>query len=317
MLDTRTFGKTLVAKRPRRRIYKSELKYKTTLKHSLTNPVTEHYDQGFSMNNMGDNKQYLVSWYSVAVEMTPTITDNMLASSSGAVITSVSTNQEIFFDHISSCLTGRNNAGHPCQVKIYKCMPRRDILQSHQAITGANPLMFQQGFADMGVESKATFAQAYNLPSATPYGSGQWCSMFKVKLILSKTVEPGEQIRLNYKRKVGYPVKKSQYGLPTSGSHAGLYRHMKRCGPLYLIRVQGCVTHDESLVAYPLADTDLHATWGLYNMDWILEKWAVYRAPFVGPTRLAGDYETASHTFTKANDGLFTTENPNEAPPTA
>lgn len=296
----------------RTRQRKSNMLYTSILKHGLTQPAIEVDNAHGSIAVLGDSLQGVCAWYAFELETTPAQFDRILSASQNLAIGSVSQNQEVWFDGCRNQVMFRNNSQHCAQVTIYKCYPRMDITTAH-SVSGANPVTLQQGFSATAQENKAGFATFYNDYNSTPYMSPNWCSLFKVKPFRNKFLQPGESLMLNHKRSLGFLIKKSSAGLTTTDSFAGAYNHMRKNGPIYLVRVRGTVVHDESLLAYPLSvNSDMHVTTGGFSVDWVQSSKLDYRAPFIAPTRVQGTYTRLPSAITRVNTVQYTTETPLE-----
>lgn len=297
----RRYGKRLRPKMRRMKRRAGGALYRTILSKGLTQPATELSATSGNISSIQDNIQGNCSWYSMPMETTPAIFDRILSASQNLAITGVSIVQEVFLDTVKVQLNMRNNSSQDCNVQIYKCTPRIDLATA-SGIYGSDPTLFTSGITSLATEAKATSLPNYYDQNVTPYMSATWCSMFKIKPLVKRFLKPGEEIKLRRSRKVGYVIKKSKYGIATGESFAGVYDHLKRNGPIYLIKVTGSIVHDESTISYPLqSGTSTKVTYGGFNVDWVQNVRINYRCPFVTPTRVLGQYTELPSNLLRTN----------------
>lgn len=301
--------------RRRGKVSKSGLLYRSILKHGLTQPAIELDTDHGSLAQIGNNLQAYCQWYGFQLETTPAIYDRILTAASNAAIGSVNINQEVFFESCKNSVTFRNAGNHSCVVQVFKCYPRVDYLvYAGHTVGGLNPTLLQSGFTDTTTEAKATSAIAYNDWNATPYMSPAWCGIFKMKPVMKRVLQPGEQTMIRHSKKLLRKITKTQMGVGGASSFASLYEHMRRNGPVYLVKVYGDLSHDHSLITTPMTSaTDLHVTRGGFQVDWVKTTKFEYRAPFVTPTRVQGYYTKLPQNILAVNEKQMTTDVPQEA----
>ena len=269
-------------KRSKFKKFRQGLLYKSVLKHALTQESIEMDSYNGTIAKTGSNQQHTCQWLSLAVETQPATFDRILAASINTTITSVNLNQQAYLERVDNHVDFRNNGLVDAMITLFMCYPRADYSWNDgNKVYGANPQLLIDGFTNTLEEYKATSLVAFSDFNATPYMSPPWCSMFRIKPIKKRIMKPGTQFRFNYKKAINYIIKKAKYGLINTDDFAGKYDHMRRNGPLLLVKVEGTVAYDGSLRAgsastsstssFPSGtDSTYHATIGGYVVDWVM-----------------------------------------------
>lgn len=101
-----------------------------------------------------------------------------------------------------------------------------------------------------------------------------------------------------------------------ASSFSANYSAFQHNGSFLLVKVEGDLVHDESLVAYPLANTDLHVSTGTFNVDWLCTREIKFWTPPVSSNQYIG-IDNALSVMTRNHEDEFTTFAPNEVPQSA
>lgn len=221
--------------------------------NAATSPVNLSTEFAYTLANIGNSTQNKCSWFCWAT-CRPGDLDTVLAACSNDVITNVPAQYKAYIQRITFSSQFKNASNHRTDITVYKLYPRRDIPAAYGDMTGLNPTFLQGAFSNLDASSAAVRLKAYNEHGADPYES-LLPTFYRIKKILRKFMEPGQFFTVvsKIRNKV---VSKSQFGLQvTNSSIASQWDYLKRFGPLYLVRAQGPIVHDEAKGVLPIVDS--------------------------------------------------------------
>lgn len=113
---------------------------------------------------------------------------------------------------------------------------------------GLNPTMLQTFFSQVSTASEAARMPAYNEHGADPFKT-DIPKFFKIKQKVNKFLEPGQFMNLNVVQR-NKEFTKAKFGiLETNSSIQATWDFLRFCGPIYLIRCQGPVIHNEDQIS--------------------------------------------------------------------
>lgn len=265
--------------------------YSGALKHVLTRPHTIQYQTAGNLAQLGTFKQGKCQWYGFSM-IQPSYIDNMLQNA-GQTGSNVQELQEVFFEQASQKLQFKNNSDRGAQLTVYACFPRKDM-SATQSLTpiGLNPSLLQDGFTNMVTTSLASSALAYDQYNASPFNSTNWCRMFKIKMVLNRYLEPGQMHVLNSSLKTRKIFDKARYGVKTADLISTDYAYLRDCGPIFLVRAQGTIAHDETTVTQPLSSGSATVTASSFNIEWLRIQDISIRCPYVSAQRQTGNFSS-------------------------
>lgn len=280
--------------------------YMGALKHVLSEPRTDMYNNSVSINNEVSMQQNQCGWYSWAA-LTPQLQDNMLSSGynggqvtgtavSGAVsgveidggipIAQVPSDYEVFFERSARETIMKNSSSQQVRLTLWECYPRRDLPSTVSAPRGADPQLLLDGFADTvpdnlpGGSGAADPPILFNTYGATPFQSAEWVGSFKMKQLHNCVIQPGEQLIHTLKNDRSFLLSKRTYGVKTSSSIQGNYVHTRHDGMIILMRVEGMPVHSEPAVVHTARNENTLVATGTYALDIVQTNRVVYRVPF-------------------------------------
>lgn len=188
----------------------------------------------------------------------------------------------------------KNQCNKRVDVQYWIIMPRRDITQHWENPTGlgsmfgTNPPWIARMFDAQHNPPLTTNAylvndrlQAWDEHNADPFMSAM-PKFFKIKKMGRKFLEPGVFFKLHFKMKKMMYLNTVADGLttdttdPSSGAidaYQAKYKHMRKQGPLLLVRCQGSATHDASTATMPLVSpATITMTMSGFNVEVFSEK---------------------------------------------
>lgn len=281
------------------------LKYKSSLKHSLTNSDTLQYQNGFNVAQLGTNKQAQSQWLGIQV-LSPSLFDNILSGASNSA-TGAPSLIETFVENARVKLDIKSASNRGGRAMGYICYPRRDI-SATQALTtsGVNPTLLTQGFTDMLQSNQATSALSVTQAGVTPFDSTLWTRMFKMRPLFDKYFEPGQTLIVNLNWRKGLILDKARYGVKVGTPIATDYEYLKDCGPMLLVHFEGTPVHDETTATLPLNSNTSTVTLGGFNFDIVQQRYITVRTPYASATRATGNYSSLlAQAITGANEEAF------------
>lgn len=209
-------------------------------------PILLKQEETASLSNIGDNGQNRCCWF-VQRPLAPKHLDLALQSANSVAVTSVISTQVGFIEWLKYFAQYKNGGNHRVDVTVYTLFPRRDMPAAFADMDGINPTYLSTAFTDV-----ATSAEAVRLPGMTEHGADIFKTnlpkFFKIKQKMHKFLEPGEffNMRMVYRNRL---FTKAKFGIQaTNSSIAGSWDFLKYCGPMYLIRVQGPIVHNETRI---------------------------------------------------------------------
>jgi len=163
----------------------------------------------------------------------------------------------------------RNNMNHPCEITVWCCYPRK------RATEGAIPETDWYGFEPSKLISGFTQVQTLDQTTAltgsewfsTPFLSSQWCGRFKIHQKCNQILAPGGELRVVSGIPKSFFLSKKTFGVNDNTAISGQYGYIAQSGPIILVRVRGCIVHDETLADTDMVNQSTGATTGTYNVD--------------------------------------------------
>lgn len=216
------------------------------VKENIMLPVSLTQEETACLAQIGDSAQNRCSWF-IQRPLSPKYLDLGLQTASSLAITSVISTQTAFMEYLKYFAQYKNGGNHRVDVTVYTLFPRKDMPASFADMDGINPSYLSQAFTDV-----ATSAEAVRLPGMTEHGADIFKTnlpkFFKIKQKLHKFLEPGEffNMKLSYHKRM---YTKAKFGVQnTNSSIAGSWDFLRYCGPMYAIRVQGPIVHNETKI---------------------------------------------------------------------
>nr|AOV86223.1 hypothetical capsid protein [uncultured virus]AOV86284.1 hypothetical capsid protein [uncultured virus] len=308
----------------KRYVYSSKGKVRSFMRNialnSCASPINLTTEYCFTLANLGTNLQNKCSWLAQQA-VAPGVLDTVLAACSNDVITNVPPQYKGYLERVAMSMQLKNASNHRTDVTVYKLYARRDMPAGFADLLGLNPAFLQNAFTNVTQSASAARLKAYNEHGADPFES-QLTSFFKIKKVLRKFMEPGDFFTIVQKVKHRV-VSKAQFGIQITNSSIGsAWDHLKKFGPIILIRAQGPIVHDEVKGAPPVTDSVLNAydvTAGSYAVDiffkrhyrlWGSDVVASTNVPAYGMTTLA-----LPNAITLANEKTYEAVRPDDDQP--
>lgn len=209
-------------------------------------PVTLTQEQTACLANIGDNLQNKCTWF-VQQPMRPSHLDLALTVAGSNAITTVEPQQTAFIEFLKYASQYKNGGNHRVEVNVYTLFPRRDMPAAFSDMTGINPTFLSNAFTNI-----STSAEAVRLCGMNEHGADLFKTnlpkFFKIKQKLHKFLEPGEFFNIKTILR-NRKYSKATFGLQqTNSSIAGSWDYLKFCGPIYIVRVQGPIVHNETRI---------------------------------------------------------------------
>lgn len=171
----------------------------------------------------------------------------------------------------------RNNGSNTACIKMYKLTARKDFIgpsaeaKFAPSIVGNNPSIISN--TTWPEIADQTTVEDYREIDYLPYDNTLLCSYFKVKEGPVIRLEPGQEMTMKlpiYKRFVGSRVTKQMFRCLDGDALANGWVYHRICGPVFLMKVQGCLAHNEDLISLAssnLDNTSLEPRYGPFNLD--------------------------------------------------
>lgn len=159
----------------------------------------------------------------------------------------------------------KNQANKRCDVTVYVLKPRRDILTTwvgSGGLQGLDPVWLQRMFGAAHQPPILDNAHgAYLVPDRLQpwdeHNADIFMSdapkFFKIKKIQRKFLEPGAFFKMKFRRKKPIWLNTTTDGVDAGSTYQAFYNHMRKFGPLLLIRSQGSQVQDASTATMPNA----------------------------------------------------------------
>lgn len=142
--------------------------------------------------------------------------------------------------------------------------------------------------------------------------SSTWCAQFKVKFFDHAYLTAGEARSWDLSDPKKHVISKAAYEVDEAAHFANTVFYAK-VQPIYLIRCQGAVVHDETKIVSPMKDVDTGATEGSYAADFVFLKRWYTSIPVISTSVKRGDYHNAENFINAASEMAFKDEAQDEA----
>lgn len=238
----------------------------------------------------------------------------------------------------ASCLI-RNNSNRVANFQVWQLNPKDDILKDDILPNtgdcyGRNPTMITGGFGQIrqpvdanGQDVTVEIQDRWN----TPFENVILTQLFDIKRVFDGRLDIGGSMELHHGLN-SFQINAQADQVTYINDFLLYYQHLKRLGPIFLLKVWGDISHDESTLAPsgPQQGKPVTINVGLCSLDLLHHAQAVYAdyvlnttiAPIDGNVNLGQDpaYWTApampaAWQMTVANDGQFLQVAPNESAP--
>lgn len=148
----------------------------------------------------------------------------------------------------------KNSCNHRADVTVYKLYPRINFPAAFSDMDGINPPFIQSAFSGRLLSSNA----GARLPAYDEHGADIFMSelpkTMRIKKVARKYLEPGGFFTMKHTLRDKL-FSKAKFGvMTTAGTISGSWDYVK-VAPIYLIRAQGPMVHDESKTTIPLTST--------------------------------------------------------------
>lgn len=230
----------------------------------------------FNMNWAGTDhqnaQQYYMTWNYTAADV-----DTWLAKANNFnTIAEVETVGELLVRKVTSKITIKNAFSHCCYVDVWYIKPRRAYNQSLASVFGVNPAVLTS------TETETKFnAFAYSLYGHEPTDDSDFTRLFKIYKGRRVKLEPGQDHSYFLRSRKGWKIySKIDYGIPALGGFNDHYTIMPHSNIGLLLRVRGCLVHDESKIVMPLEATNTSVAAGGFALDGVQERVCHHAVPW-------------------------------------
>lgn len=134
--------------------------------------------------------------------------------------------KEVEISLLKTVVTGRNNYNVPVTVTLYLCVPKND--------TSIAPLTAYTN----GLSQVSDGSLNETNPMFKPWDSPQFRDLWYIKKTLKKTLQPGDEIYMEYKAKTPFT-----YDPSFVDSHGLIFQERYSCHA-YLVNIDGPIAHD-------------------------------------------------------------------------
>lgn len=220
----------------------------------------------------------------------------------------------VFFQSAKGHIELRNNGASGARLDCWRCTPRFDFpaVTNLETIIGANPTFLLDGFsavAPLLEEDKDTTSQSGQQIGASPYDSVTWTRFFKIKYFQGYDLRVGDTCKLQTDLTRPFQFSKAKYGCivrtgdPLAPNFdtaiATVWNHLRAWGPIYLVRVQGTIMHDEADLAGAFAKGGIYTD---FHIDWFQRNKFTFKAPYTQSLRRQSRFSAALATVAAASN---------------
>lgn len=215
---------------------------------TVMQPMAFTEEGTFILANIGDNLQDMCSWLALN-PLVPAVLDAVLAMAKGSAdATTVQAQYQAYMEYRKFRFQIKNDGAHRVQYTIYRLTPRRELPAAFSDMSGINPQRLQDAFSNRAsISNTGTRMPAYNEHGANPFRT-LLPHTYKIKTVSNGFLEPGKFKTFRWLKR-NLLINKAKYGVMTTlGTIASAWDWVKDCGPIYLIRAQGPLVHDNAQI---------------------------------------------------------------------
>lgn len=222
-------------------------------------------------------------FYSFPNCVDPVTADLLMGSVQATAFNAYDPQIPVRIDRSSHKISMKNASDHCCEILLWKCWPRRDMLIGQiNELFGLNPQALLDGFAATTLPYNTSRIQEDDA-DATPYMSQEWTNAFKLSKPMARKLMPGEEIVIKMPRTKLKIIQPTKYGyFVASETMSANYRMLPKGGPSTLLRARGCIVHNQAGIS-GLNPTPI-VTRGPFRVEWIEEKKFRLRGQFFPAT---------------------------------